>query len=433
MIPPSKDHFRPNKQQKAAAQKYLCRRTQHPQYICASLAIAVTSFSRPLQVTMEDTFPTTSPMLTLIKALPFAVECEMPFHSREQLSYATHTLARVATGINRHLNSLLPIDRLPPEILLIIFGHVMRSDKIHREHLQQGRRIENRRLRITRPLSALIGLTHVCKRWRDVALSAPALWTNIGGCGRRELDAFVARSRSLPLFAHIVTESLADTAPVLAQHGGRMVRLDLTVVGEKPQYAPPALQFSAPLLQCLTIAFECQSHSPLELFTTVLFRTGVSDLKALALIHVNNFIPRNHFPHLTHLYIGTGCGLAEPGSEKATMCELFQLLANTPALQHLHLTGLFKWSSIAVPDAFIRAAVIPTGPIRLPALRSLTYTKGPTNFADRLLRLLELPPHALVRLDALYCPTADDSLAVPVAQAIPSRTFLSGLHHAELV
>ncbi|KAH9891318.1 hypothetical protein C8Q73DRAFT_119840 [Cubamyces lactineus] len=345
-------------------------------------------------------------------------------------------MAHTIAGINRHLNSFLPIERLPPEILLIIFGHVARLDRTRRQLLKHGRRIEDRRLRIARPaLSALLGLTHVCKRWRDIALNAPALWTHIGAWRRRELDAFLARSRSLPLSTHIVTENLADTARVLAQHGGRMVRLDLTVVGEMWRHGlSPALQFEAPLLQCLTIALERDAHAPLEICTTVLFRTRVSNLKALALIHVNDCIPRNHFPHLTHLYLGTFGTLGEQGGDSSAMCELFQLLTNTPALQHLHLMGLFVWGSVDdVPNAVIRAAIAPTPtPIRLPALRSLTYTSGPADFAYRLLRLIELPPRVLVRLDDLTCPPAHE-IAVPVAQAIPSSTFLAGLHHAELV
>ncbi|KAI0327276.1 hypothetical protein GY45DRAFT_1428085 [Cubamyces sp. BRFM 1775] len=253
-----------------------------------------------------------------------------------------------------HLNSLLPIARLPPEVLLIIFEHVSRSDKARRELLARGRRIID------------------CSHTRN-------------------------------------------TAHVLVEHGGRMVDLGLTVVGEEPQYVPPMLQFSAPArLECLTIAFERESHSPREL---ALHGRVLPD--ALTLIHVYDCIRRNHFPHLTgtHLYLGALCGLSEPGCESTTTRELLQLLAHTPALQHLHLVPCRP------PSSERRSSRLQSlsASLRSAAWR-LEYTMGPTDFAYRLLRLIELPRHALVRFDDLYCPSADENLS----------GLLLGLRNADL-
>ncbi|KAF9475884.1 hypothetical protein BDN70DRAFT_923694 [Pholiota conissans] len=62
-------------------------------------------------------------------------------------------------------NSLMPIASLPPEILGGIFAFVQVRDVDDR-----GRRIE--------PL-CWIALTHVCRRWRDIALDLPTLWVDL--------------------------------------------------------------------------------------------------------------------------------------------------------------------------------------------------------------------------------------------------------------
>jgi hypothetical protein len=73
-------------------------------------------------------------------------------------------LRRRGLRIHRHLLSTLlsPVRFLPPELLGEIFRYCLPQD-----YDELGAH------------KAVMLPSHVCKRWRDVALSTPALWTNI--------------------------------------------------------------------------------------------------------------------------------------------------------------------------------------------------------------------------------------------------------------
>ncbi|KAI0044450.1 hypothetical protein FA95DRAFT_1597377 [Auriscalpium vulgare] len=96
--------------------------------------------------------------------------------------------ARRALRLQR--NSLLPVARLPPEILRSIFTFC--SDIDHP-------RIEGWR-------STCIGwltVTQICRRWRSVALEHPGLWTHVySSLGPVWADVFVERALGMPLAVH---------------------------------------------------------------------------------------------------------------------------------------------------------------------------------------------------------------------------------------
>ncbi|KAI0039928.1 hypothetical protein FA95DRAFT_1462389, partial [Auriscalpium vulgare] len=60
-------------------------------------------------------------------------------------------------------NAGLPVSRLPPEILSAVFSILTDIDR-PRNH---GKSL------------AWISITHVCRKWRDVALNNPTLWSTI--------------------------------------------------------------------------------------------------------------------------------------------------------------------------------------------------------------------------------------------------------------
>ncbi|KIO22482.1 hypothetical protein M407DRAFT_27979 [Tulasnella calospora MUT 4182] len=69
-----------------------------------------------------------------------------------------HRLLETAAAVCRRHNSLLPVQRLPPEILSTCFGHAMTEIDSH-----------NRQQR-------LIQLSNVSSWWHRVTLGAPSLW-----------------------------------------------------------------------------------------------------------------------------------------------------------------------------------------------------------------------------------------------------------------
>ncbi|KAI0044497.1 hypothetical protein FA95DRAFT_1496973, partial [Auriscalpium vulgare] len=87
-------------------------------------------------------------------------------------------------------NSNLPSSRLPPEIMSRVFTILVSIDPP---------------TRTVRPVKIRLGwlsITHVCKRWRDIALHLPTLWADITFpfiFDERWAAAFSSRARDMPL------------------------------------------------------------------------------------------------------------------------------------------------------------------------------------------------------------------------------------------
>ncbi|KAF9223847.1 hypothetical protein BS17DRAFT_705029, partial [Gyrodon lividus] len=79
-----------------------------------------------------------------------------------QVQYSILTLQ---SRIAQITNETAPISRLPSDVLAIIF--------------EESRRLLHQWPGPRRPLPIEVQLSHVCARWRRVALSTPSLWTTI--------------------------------------------------------------------------------------------------------------------------------------------------------------------------------------------------------------------------------------------------------------
>ncbi|KAI0041445.1 hypothetical protein FA95DRAFT_1477606, partial [Auriscalpium vulgare] len=92
------------------------------------------------------------------------------------------SVARLA--LRQQRNSLLPVGRLPTELLRIIFAFSSETDRAWTE---EG------------PTTKIgwLTVTHVCQRWRYVALEHPGLWTHIcvHALGPGWANAFAERAR----------------------------------------------------------------------------------------------------------------------------------------------------------------------------------------------------------------------------------------------
>ncbi|KAI0041453.1 hypothetical protein FA95DRAFT_1471938, partial [Auriscalpium vulgare] len=98
----------------------------------------------------------------------------------EAMSAARHAL-------RQQRNSLLPVARLPPEILRTIFAF---SSEIDLPWIENGVRIR----------LGWLAVTHVCRRWRVIAVEHTALWTDFSWpLGPGWTEAFAERARTMPL------------------------------------------------------------------------------------------------------------------------------------------------------------------------------------------------------------------------------------------
>ncbi|TFK78923.1 hypothetical protein K466DRAFT_506495, partial [Polyporus arcularius HHB13444] len=84
------------------------------------------------------------------------------------------------------MNQVSPTHRFPPEVLAAIFDCV-----------RLPRSCEDTENELPTDSRPLIAVTHVCRRWRTIALEHTSLWTGIAaysGSGR----TFVERCRGAP-------------------------------------------------------------------------------------------------------------------------------------------------------------------------------------------------------------------------------------------
>ncbi|KAI0329165.1 hypothetical protein GY45DRAFT_1325421 [Cubamyces sp. BRFM 1775] len=353
-------------------------------------------------------------LLLLVEPRRSSLEHQLQVQSIEQLRETEHIVAEALCAIRARINDTLAINRLPPEILLYIFKAITREAGYCLDpYLRPKERVST---------GALLALTHVCKKWRDVALNCPTLWTCIDNHKTDQMHAFLARSRDVPVNVHLYADHLKQSAPFLARDGHRVKRLDITLRGEEFSDEHLGLHFRAPLLECFTVLGAGEGVVvPHSSIVRPLLAASCSNLQALALSNVNPGPIGFQYPRLTHLYLTHPGGVDRGrGVGRHNTYRLFDILAHTPALQHLHVGKLDHWE--AEPRA--------TNAIALPTLRSMTCSESRLEPALRLLELLELPRDALVRLEELRCTVAEDHMR---AYMFPSLAFFSSFTSLEVV
>ena len=85
-------------------------------------------------------------------------------------------------------NSLLPVFRLPPEILEVIFIHGA-CDYYENNH----------RGRFTSCVPTWVNVSYVCSYWRNIALNSPTLWGYHFNVSQRWTEELLLRSKQAPL------------------------------------------------------------------------------------------------------------------------------------------------------------------------------------------------------------------------------------------
>ncbi|KAI0314629.1 hypothetical protein OF83DRAFT_1063517, partial [Amylostereum chailletii] len=156
-----------------------------------------------------------------------------------------HNLIRAQEATIRALkqqhNDLVPIARLPTELLELIFTIVCESS-YHSYH--HGRFYPR-----------WVYLSFVCRHWRAVALGYPRLWSRIDDLPYKWLFEFIERSAPGPIDVSINAD-LHGMYPMkrLAGKGlPRMRRLAMKGHGATIQKILPLLNAPAPMLEVLSI------------------------------------------------------------------------------------------------------------------------------------------------------------------------------------
>jgi len=236
-------------------------------------------------------------------------------------------------------NSFAPINRIPPEILVLIPRHY---DKACTDQ-------------------DLIALTHVCRGWRDSFTSCSSLWTNLDPTNVDKTRTYIQRSKSSPLEMFVGGEDMdnnnLNSASLLVVPHIRRLKSLIVWKGSSPN-ALKHFYCHVPLLERLVIDLAAPEAPALD---SALFKGDLSSLCMLSLGGVVTTLPWNNLANL-RMFKLTSC---PPRPNFIT--QLLDLFECAPVLCTIELKDSIPTSSDTHPGRTVS----------LPRLNTLAITARP--------------------------------------------------------
>ncbi|TCD68935.1 hypothetical protein EIP91_009325 [Steccherinum ochraceum] len=303
----------------------------------------------------------------------------------------------------RHNALILVASRLPPEILSTIFYLCVMT-------YRERKALFSRSSSQANPYR-WIALTHVCRRWREVALGNTLLWTNVYSVSRATLNlALVFLQRSTPLPVHMEVKASdkyrgIDTTllnyvwtPLGIQ---RVVSLSLQVTYKQLRRlleTPDTMV--APHLR--TLEFEAPPRiigsSSSDPFPNILPKLTAPALATLRVEGYHVHFAAHCFPNtLTSLVI-----IDKKSSRRSSVPDIVNALRSLVMLQELYLHDVIAPQTLADP-----LVISPAQIIALPHLRAVNFTASPRS-SIRFLDHLKLPADASITITVRGCCDDDD-------------------------
>ncbi|OCH86122.1 hypothetical protein OBBRIDRAFT_828497 [Obba rivulosa] len=225
--------------------------------------------------------------------------------SPTELWTVKNALKVLHAAVDGQLNSLCRINRLPPEILIMIFHHTF--NPVNDDDDPWNSSILD--------CAELTTMTHVCKHWREIAVGAASLWKHISKSGPSP-SLCLERSRLSPLLIHAVDTGLCDLARGLLS-SGRPIKV--LILYFHAYYDPEPLRGPATYLETLHLSYYVVHGQSQKV---PLFDGQTPVLHTLTLWHSS--LPANSFDTLTRLAV-----YDVPGRpELSTILSLFQASPN---------------------------------------------------------------------------------------------------------
>jgi hypothetical protein len=285
-------------------------------------------------------------------------------------------------------NTLVPISVLPPEILSRVF---------HLLVIEEPPLSENPWIRVT----------HVCRRWRQVAIDDSSLWARIRGIPTNAewISEMLARAKNAPLEIELndVGRSSPETLFMVAPHLSHTRQLRLHGLSKYHSGGIQAI-FSreAPALEHLELTANRTSYSGNVTFPDIggkmLFKGRAPRLRTFSLYQVTTPLSIVPCGQLTKLKIASSYEDIVPPVD---LNELIDLLVNCPSLEILALESC--------------GSCLPSQPecpqgrtIHLPHLSRLRV-RGSTSHIMNMLKMLKLPSSTTLHLDCISGPTRINS------------------------
>ena len=239
-------------------------------------------------------------------------------------------LVTALAAVRTHRNKLLPVNRLPNEVLSIAF-------RMMQPNLPSFLLLPSTGSRYDLRTSAWEAVSTVCRKWREASLSSPSLWSIIDSTSVNPY-LYLKRSCSVPLtlyagisrpvtnfsqvFLHAVTASISRF---------KEVHLDIgkcSGIGNLTMFEDPA-----PALESLTIATSGKRRQRFGHALPALFNGQTPKLRQLNVEHFTSW-SGNHFADLTHL-----CLYNQHTTGRPTLSQFIDFIETCPRLQELALVA----------------------------------------------------------------------------------------------
>ncbi len=276
----------------------------------------------------------------------------------------------------------LSVNRLPPEVLQMVFQHLIPPPSTPSWSSFYKSRNEGD------PYEILTGAMLVCRKWHSIAVQTASLWTEIDLAARPStVSCFLERSRAAPIHLRAAFGELENqlVRSVMQHHGHRITKLDFWVwgVGDAELEAYASLEICMPALRQLKLTFRNWGESP----TRAHFASPecVPALRALVLSG-SLWVPTGVVPNLTHIRLKY--------MEGVDVSLLWNLLCNAPMLEVLQLSS--------VNGLTVTHGPTPASSLTLPRLQDLIITGAYTKAIHYLVSRLELPNVTAVSYEYLF-------------------------------
>ena len=240
-------------------------------------------------------------------------------HLRRAIDDELESLEKTTRTLKLRRNALAPISRLPPETIAIIFSFL----SFPREYLRflAGDKQE---------YLAWLRVSHVCHRWREIALNQPRFWsridfTTLTSAGATEV---LSRSKMAPLeleanlsVVHWRGDRVDAFGKQLSSHVSHISRLNITADFVDLQTIIEQLASPAPALECLSLIVDDEGHLRMGIPSNVTIPNALFDgtaprLSRLQLDHCDISWTSPLFKNLRILDLQMLSQLAKPSLEE---------------------------------------------------------------------------------------------------------------------
>ncbi|KAI0754016.1 hypothetical protein C8Q80DRAFT_339318 [Daedaleopsis nitida] len=324
-----------------------------------------------------------------------------------------NSLQRASCAFHKLLNGSRPINRLPVEILEMIFtlvpkrfaavGH--RDDSLRGNHWPFSAP-DSRDLRL---------LARVCHRWHELISRAPALWstyreTTAGPVGF-PVSSFMTRFSSAPIDIYANGSFSDDLEKLFREQGYRIRQVHSPTDDIEQRTANRLLSSLATLdsgsLEHCSIVVPKRSHPNSPLFTN---RTAAR-IRSLLVIS-QSLVPVQEFHTLTRLVLSQNRIFR---SQAWDVCSLLSLLAGAPKLEVLHLHSM---------DMRLSEGSRPSSRLIMSRLQQLHCQNILSDYLvppfTVFLSSIQIPTHFHIRLHNIPFDTSSSSDLIALVRSIPS-------------